>query len=296
MNDLQDSSFLHWSIHREQARLRRELGGLRPWSDCPVVSEYRFCNLSREDDRGTIELARYIRNSYNKYSDELSLLQMLIVGRMINLPDSFAEMKREGVLLPALPAVDFAAMAEVLRKRRDRGENVFSGAYMVASTLAGGKDKIQYVMDVASSVTKLPPSLTRPKRERTRAEVHEDLTNIGGLGNFLAGQIVADLAYTDLLRSAPDHRSWAPLGPGAAKGANLARGRVPNKLISHKDYLEVGAYQFRAIVEDSRIPEATREKLTMHDVASNVNCETFKYHRINTNPVFSGRKYKEKST
>jgi hypothetical protein len=92
----------------------------------------------------------------------------------------------------------------------------------------------------------------------------------------MSGQIAADAAYTSLLRDAPDHMTWAPYGPGAVRGMNRALGRPLGAKLSEPDYLLVAKMQM------SMLPQEIVEerKLTLHDVASNVNCETDKYLRI----------------
>lgn len=284
VNELVDHTFVSWVVHREEARKNKLAGQPRPWSADWVVAGFRFCNVHREDDRGTIAVKRYFRDPYNDYSDPLNLFQMIVFSRMINKVETFERLHADGLLDPRLPP-DWEAIAAALAVMVDRGDTVFSGAYMVASTEAQGMRKTDYAVKVARNAP-LPDDLS--SRQGCHASI---VSGTKGLGSFLAGQIVADLSYTNLLSNARDHRTWAPLGPGAAKGANLARGRTPNKLISHKDYLEVGQAQL-AYLEESGAVDTLEHRLTLHDVASNVNCETYKYQRLHSSPFYRGRKYK----
>ena len=283
-NVLVDRTFLAWVVHREAARVNKEAGHERPWSVDPVVARNRFCNVSREDDRGTVSIKEHIRDPYDKLSSPLNLYRMIIFARLLNRVETFDTLADYGVLDATLDP-DWDSIANKLRVMVDAGDTVFSGAYMVTSSGATGMRKTDYAVAMARAA-ELPDDLT--SRQGVHAAIVRD---VAGMGSFLAGQVVADMAYTSLLDHAPDHRTWAPLGPGAAKGANLARGRTPNKLISHADYLVVGMRQL-AELEETGAADTIPRPLNLHDVASNVNCETYKYHRLHTSDFYKGRIYK----
>jgi 5-hmdU DNA kinase, helical domain len=42
-----------WIEKREAIRVKKEAGAARPWSDDPILNEWSFCNVRREDDRTT---------------------------------------------------------------------------------------------------------------------------------------------------------------------------------------------------------------------------------------------------
>jgi len=51
-------------IFRRKLLAERRLSGTTPWTDDPILRDYRFCNVEREQDRGTLDLARIWRDNH----------------------------------------------------------------------------------------------------------------------------------------------------------------------------------------------------------------------------------------
>src|SRR5215813_2551463 len=67
--------------------LRRNAGEKPPWTKDPVLRDYRFCNVYREDDRVTI----WIRENWREpHADDPDLWFAMAVARLVNWPDSLA--------------------------------------------------------------------------------------------------------------------------------------------------------------------------------------------------------------
>jgi hypothetical protein len=269
-----NDTFVYWATEREKIRQRRALNQPREtWTDDPIMRAYRFCNVSREDDRTTIWIKENVRDTYDQDGDEKQLFLAMAVCRFFNLPESLGLLVNEGILVPG-KELDLHALHDCLQdyKDDDKKHRVFASAYMVGApdnhrTYRFGTEKIAYVCGVLSDAT--------PPEARTREGYVTELNKQFGFANFMSGQIAADMAYTFILKDAPDHMTWAPRGPGAVRGMNRALGRDKDKTMSQAEYVEVGKLQMsmlpKDLVEDRR--------LTLHDVASNVNCETDKYLR-----------------
>lgn len=268
-----DSTFVYWATERENVRKNREEGLPREqWTNDPIMAGFRFCNVSREDDRTTVWIKENLRDPWDQNSDsDEELFRVIAMSRFLNLPESLGLLTSQGVITPDTP-IDWHDVHDTLQSYKDDDDKnrVFSGAYMVGAppnerTYEFGTEKVAYMCGVLNAA-KLPT-------ERTRQGFVEALTKQFGFGEFMSGQIAADLAYTRILRDAPDHRTWAPRGPGAMRGMNRALGLNPNRAIPVAEYLEIGKLQM------SMLPEEIVEgrSLTLHDVASNVNCETSKY-------------------
>jgi hypothetical protein len=283
-----EPAFLHWAAEREQVRLRRAAGEPGPWTDDWIIYEHRFCNVSREDDRGTIEIKQLVRDPANAECDDLDLLKCLVLARMLNWGPTLQHLADRGVLIPGRysSAEHWQAVREALHEREAGKHKVFGSAYVIVNpSSAPGMRKIDYVVNTVSGLTVVPD-------RSTRQAFHAGLQATRGFGPFMAGQVVADAAYTRLLVDAPDGRTWAPQGPGAERGMNRALGRHPHKPIGTVEYLGVGAAQLSAL--RGVLPAETWDRLTLHDVASNVNCETDKYLRIKLGQG-KGRRYTGRS-
>jgi hypothetical protein len=143
-------------------------------------------------------------------------------------------------------------------------------------------DKIDYILDrVLAPIWEKGMSPARywnskfpnDHYELTLQEYWDYLTQFDGLGSFMAGQVVADLKYSDpVLEDAQDWWTWAPLGPGSKRGLNRLHDRP----------LEGSLSQKKALVELQELRGIVRDRLDMdlpvHDI-QNCCCEFDKYVR-----------------
>jgi len=145
----------------------------------------------------------------------------MVLARMFNLPGHLAELQ---------PFIewDIDDMCRVSKERRARGDKCFNGAYLI--TTCGVKmDKIDYVYRVVDDVQTLCDGVAL---NSTLEGAHRWLTQVNGLGSFLAAQVIADLKNTPghPLQNAPDRFTWCAPGPGSLRGlARLENGHRPSK-------------------------------------------------------------------
>lgn len=285
--EFKNTAFIEWAMGREQVRKARAAGLPRQqWTNNPVFAGFRFCNVSREDDRGTLVIKRLIRDPMSKAASPQELMRAVAIARFFNLPRTIeALVEREAI---TDRRVDLPAIARIVEELRQSAP-AFSSAYMVGSHPSLVVPPFDQVGGKIGYVCSIVHNARFPEGAKTRREFVHALRKETGFKDFMAGQIAADLAYTPILEDATDHQTWAPFGPGARRGMNLALGRYLESPLTEEEYLAVGAAQMEAlpqeIVEDRR--------LTMHDVASNVNCETFKYERIKAHGSVGSRRFKE---
>jgi hypothetical protein len=106
-----------------------------------------------------------------------------------------------------------------------------------------------------------------------------ELIEFDGLGSFLAGQIVADLAHLGFGDGwLSDRATWAPLGPGSARGINRLRGIPKHNAVSQDEFNRL----LPALIEDLR-PRVEQlwsdRQLEAMDI-QNCLCEFDKYRRL----------------
>lgn len=208
----------YWINHRWNILVKRERGDPKPWTTDRILQDFRFCNVHRENDRVT----RWIRDAWrDKNARHPNLIPALVLARMFNLPDALDELG-----FPYTWDIDY--MTERMKNRRAAGHKLFNGAYLI--TTCGVKmDKVDYVFRVADDTHTLCHGVAL---NPTLEGVHRWLTQVKGLGSFLAAQVIADLKNTPEhpLQNAPDHSSWCAPGPGSMRGlARLEGGRKPSK-------------------------------------------------------------------
>ena len=168
---------------------------------CALPICFHFCNVHREDDRGTKEIRAVVHSHKVEKQD---LPWVYTIARLFNKASSLEIVLRKP-----------SEWVEILQNERARGRKVFHVAYVV-STCGKKMDKIQYVYELADEVleTHIPTE--------SCWEAYVALRNINGLGTFLAAQIVADLkrdGYID--PNCKDFDTFSVIGPGSKKGLDF---------------------------------------------------------------------------
>lgn len=254
------SDLLHWIKEREAIRERKAMGGPPPWTDDKILETYRFCNVYREDDKVTRWIDKNWRGPHKK---ESSVAFAMCVARMVNWPDTLAELG-----YPHPWSVN--RFKQVLSRRREAGEKVWTGAYMVTGGYSEGGEPKEVI--IARVLNRAKVFADKIKKGDTLAEAAAHLLNTPGMGTFLVAQVIADVKYTPLLADAEDWFTWCAPGPGSTMGLNILQDR------DLRQY--VGEEQFREEVNVVRkyIKDYTGYELCAQD-AQNCLCEFSKYVR-----------------
>lgn len=251
--------FEYWISEREKIRLRKEDGQSFLTRD-PILRAYRFCNVHREDDRVTRWIAKNWRSRDDKHT-----WHAMIVARFINWPETLSSC---GYPEPWNTQKRFA---ENLRGREQAGMRVFTGAYIVSTNGATGS-KVEHVLKLFDRAwaTRLPEVVGV---HSTCAAVYALLRTVNGIGSFMAAQVIADLKYTKLLKSAPDWQDFVAPGPGSQRGLNRLIGVDLDAKWSEKEFAGV-LYRIRKASSSPIV-----RSLHLQDL-QNCLCEFDKYERV----------------
>ncbi len=269
----------HWVREREAVRIRKRAGMAAPWTDDPIISKYRFCNVRREDDRVTVWVRKHIREPF---ADDPNLWFMLAIARWINWPDTLDELMRAGFgAWPDDVRFSLDRMSEVLNRREARKDKVFTGAYTINAPAKKGASKIDYVTetvlgDVWRSRGRVAGVLEGQRgllSQPTLRAAHAELLRYHGWGEFMAYQVVVDLRFTRYLIGAADITTWAAAGPGTIRGLNRIAGRRADSPLPQWTAL----HEMRALY--ATIQQETGVAMDFSDVP-NILCETDKYLRV----------------
>lgn len=199
---------------RHAVYTRKQRGLPKPWTQDPILQNYRFCNVYRELDTVTQWIAKNWRQPHTNDPD---VWFAMAVARFVNWPDTLAEI---GYPVPW----DAYRFCEILEARKKRGEKVFTGAYMISASgeysRVYGSSKAGYIADFVLSPLWKNRDYVR-QGSGSLAHFYSRLIGFNGVGSFMAGQIVCDTKYTRLLDTALDWWEFACPGPGSRRG--LAR-------------------------------------------------------------------------
>jgi len=248
----------YWINEREAIRLRKESGVAAPWSNDPLMTTVRYCNIRREDDKVTKWLAVNWRPQYHE-------VWQILLARMINNIPTLDK------LLPLLETKDpLAECRSVLKYARGRGP-IFGNAYTV-STNGRSMDKVDYIIDYVVWPAKEANDQWPVGILLDTACIR--LCMLNGVSTFMAGQIIADLKNTKghPLQQAPDWHTWAAPGPGSLRGLEAYYG-APVRPAAFTQALRVCYAEVEPLLADYA------QGLHMQDF-QNCLCEFSKYMRV----------------
>lgn len=261
-----------WIVEREAIRVRRfyneplkKVEGRPVWTEDPILGQYRFCNVHREDDRVT----RWIAIGWRQPNvGDPDLWFAMVVARFVNWPETLAEIsypvpwRRQWFL-------------DVMSARKRRKAKLYTGAYMVRADREHA-DKAAYQEEVVFTPMWEARYRLRPKISDTLNGYHMLLGQFHGLGSFMAAQVVADLKYAPPLATVSDWETFAASGPGSRRGLSRVRGLLLDHSWTEESWrMELG----RLRGEMKPWLEASDLELHAQDL-QNCLCEFDKYERV----------------
>jgi hypothetical protein len=269
----------YWINERESIRLKRQKNLPPPWTDDTLLDEYRWCNVRRMDDKVSVWILGWHREHPEFHIRERMVAA--VAGRLINWPDTLET-------LPYPIPYQEKYWSKVLTQRENRGQKVFTGAYIINGALGGPK-----VLQVTQKI--LQPlwdnRTTAPKEPKTMEDVWRWLNGQPGIGSFMAGQAVADLRHIHPELPWGDRYTWAPQGPGSKRGINRLLGRPVKNSTPAVEWLDTLRHAMVAV--QARLP-AIAERMELMDM-QNCMCEYDKYRRLSRGEGSVRAKYRRPS-
>ncbi len=201
--------FFWTASERENMKLRRGTGSPPPWTSDPMLSQWRFCNVHRADDRVSKWI---IENLYAPWARPLQwspvqILRNAVAARWINKIETLQ------LIRPYLENNDIQGARMLLNATP--GPH-FGAAYIIQSPT--GLSKVDGIMQCIQRVWDKIWQLEDICKGNRLEPAHVWLMQFPHMGPFMAYQVVCDLAYTHLLGLAEDRMTWTCAGPGATRG------------------------------------------------------------------------------
>lgn len=279
INQASFKRFIYYMTERHAIYLSKKGGGrMGNWTQDPILQEFRFCNVYRELDTVTIWIRENIREPFDGHP---WLWFMLCLARRINHPPTLTELMNAGCW-PCLK-FDPAHMVKVLDARTARGEQVYTGAYMI--TAETGPEHIGKTKSVTTAYSNLLPLWQKareiePQLHNTLQEAYNAILGQGfAWGPFMTYEVVSDLRHTAYLKNAKDVDTWANAGPGAIRGLNRLYDRpLTQKPQAHQTNEEMRQLLIRTREQWPRASK-TYPKLEMREIEHTL-CEFDKYERV----------------
>ncbi|MEV7804966.1 nucleotide kinase domain-containing protein [Microbispora sp. NPDC088329] len=263
-----------FAAERQQVFHHRAAGDPPPWTTDPVIGRHKFTNVYRASDRVSQYLIRDV--IYTGPQDVEELVFRILLFKLFNKIETWELLTGAIGEPPSWEGYDFARYNQALTAAMQRGEKVYSAAYIIPNPGFGEARKhgnhlrlLEHVMTSGLAY--------RLADATTLREVYELLLALPSLGPFLAFQYAIDLGYSPVVDV--DENEFVVAGPGCLDGLSKmfadTAGLAPADLV--------------AWIRDVSRDEFDRLGLPFRDLWGrwphlidwqNVFCEVSKYTRV----------------
>jgi len=210
-------AFYRFMYERHMIWVRRfSLKEPPPWTKDRILRDYKFTNVYRELDRGTIWYVEHVCASIRSRDDFQDLLWQTVMYRLLNRVQTFEKVG----LINYDSWLDARKDWKKALQKLHETESVFTSAHLTLPTHEIGSNKIDKYIEVLDTTHKLMPKLVIEIEECTKLEYLFDiLQQIPCVGDFISYEICCDLM---LVEAVPfSENDWVNPGPGAKGGIKL---------------------------------------------------------------------------
>jgi len=208
-------TYWKFAAKRQDAFFSRLENNMGPWSDDPIINEYKFTNPYRASDRVSQYLIKNVIYS-KKWSLGDTVLRILLF-KLFNKIETW-ELLESQLGEVSLRTFDVDRLNKIFENAMNSGGAIYSAAYIIPS---GPKKKYLGIRKHLFHL-RLLESLIKSKfsrtihNKKTMKEGFEALLEIESIGGFLAYQFITDLNYSEWFNYSENE--FVVPGPGALDG------------------------------------------------------------------------------
>ena len=238
--------FFYWINERHQIYVNRFIKKQKkPWTDDKIFQRYKFTNVFRQLDTGTIVLNNMLGKWFNNKTelkdmdveDAIDILFNIVWYRLFNRAEHAEDIGFQS-------HKDYEFIRQVLLEKRKLGKKIFTSAHMTTGSGGAiqkhGKIYGHLVAPVGIAEEFGEELISYIYHNQSMRSVTKKLMELPIIGNFIAYEIACDLRFTPLLSGATDKLTWANLGGGAVRG--LRRLGMPIKVESMQKLYDMALY------------------------------------------------------
>jgi hypothetical protein len=209
---------LYWQFayKRQQAFEARIVGQAAPWSDDPIIQEYKFCNVYRAADRVSQFMIRDVC-----YNPELSRAEdrlfQIIAFRMFSNIETWKQLR---YILGRAPTLDDLVSGSfelaLTRIKQDSGK-LYTGAFILCAADAYGR-RLKHLnhVELFKDMFLNQGLASKILGATSLKQIYSLLHAFPLMGDFMSYQIAIDLNYSVLVNFSENDFTQA--GPGALRG------------------------------------------------------------------------------
>lgn len=213
---------LYWyfASERHAAFERRVSGEERPWTEDPILQEFKFCNVYRAADRVSQYMIKDVCYHGEPATPEDRLFQ-IVAFRTFSKIETWTAVQEFLGRSPTLEDLGDESFTKALDHTKQRNGGLYTGAFILCATNAYGQAfkhlnhielfRHMFLQDTLGSRLLAADSL------RT---VYELLRRYPLMGDFMSYQTTIDLNYSGFLDFSEN--DFTKAGPGALRGIKKA--------------------------------------------------------------------------
>ena len=205
--------FWLFAAKRQAIFYRRLRTSFPPWTDDPILRDYKFTNVYRASDRVSQYLIRNV--IYQGDPSPRETLFRILLFKLFNKIETWEHLQQSMGLLSA-NEFDFDRYDHALELARRQGKSIYSGAYIMASgNTFGEKFKHQNHLRLIESML-INGLHDQVATSSSMESVYQLLLSYPSIGPFLAFQFAIDINYSTLTNFS--EMDFVVAGPGAKDG------------------------------------------------------------------------------
>ncbi len=207
-------TYWRFAAKRQAIFFRRVRGESYPWTDDPVLTEFKFTNAYRASDRVSQYLIKHVVYSGDQSPREVFFRTILF--KIFNRIETWELLRQEFGEL-SYSEWSFERFDALLTKAMTQGKRIYSAAYIMPTgknPLDQGRKHRMHLRLIGKMMDDDLP--TRLADSKSMKEAFEMIRTYPTIGDFLAYQYIIDLNYGPLLNF--DEMDFVMPGPGALNG------------------------------------------------------------------------------
>ncbi len=209
------NTYWRFAAERQRVFFRRLERCPPPWTDDPVLLAHKFTNAYRASDRVSQYLIRRVIYRDDLPNDAAEVVFRILLFKVFNRIETW-ELLAENVGPLTYADYSFKRYDRVLSRAMDRGERIYSAAYIMPSAGTLGHDRKHrnhLTLIERMLADKLPARLAEAGSMRRAFELIRAYPTVG---DFLAYQYVTDINYSTVTNFA--EMEFVVPGPGSIDG------------------------------------------------------------------------------
>ena len=247
---------LYWKFAYERQKVfeARAKGQTGPWTDDPIIQDYKFCNVFRAADRVSQYMIRDVCYSAEK-NDLIDRLFQIVAFRIFSNIETWNLLKIKLGRSPTLDNLDDGSFEKALGDIKNETGKLYTGAFILCATDAYGRrlkhlNHVELFKDMFINKNLGNKILS----SKSLKEIYDLIHEFSLMGDFMSYQIAIDINYSELVNFSENEFTKA--GPGALRGIkkvfldtnNLSTEEVIMWMVEHQEeeFKKLG-YEFNGL-------------------------------------------------